>query len=286
LVSNPTQIEQLDEKIDFMRKCKEYGLSVPEFVDSEEKLYSMASDGYFQDRFFFFKPSACSSVFRNSFERIPADLTQIKNFMKSFRDEVFFAQEYIHGTELSANLLSKDGEIVQLNLAHSSPIQVDYDVIQHPKITKWVTDFCSKTNLTGAVCFDFIEDKMGDIYCLECNPRFHSSLVNYIDTKKFERSLLSLFEETQLQFSKPLHPNPNIFTYWFYQEFFRVLTLKRSMMDFFKILVFGYEALWDTSDPIPYIVYHHAQIPVSLVKHILTGEYWECVNFCLGRVMY
>lgn len=287
LVSDPRQIEKLDEKIDFMRMCKDFDLTVPSFVDEDDDIIRLAQDGLFRDRFFFFKPSSCSSLFRNSFERIPENITNLRVFMERFKGETFFAQEFIKGIEWSANLLSKEGKILQLNISHSSPIQVDYDVVNnHRKITKWVTTFCRKLNLTGAVCFDFLEDENGNIFCLECNPRFHSSLVTYNYCPEYERCLLSLLEDVDITFPTPLQAGPNVFSYWLYQELFRVLTFKRSIKDFVSILLHGREALWDGLDPVPFMMLNHVQMSVSLVKHIVSGEYWENVNFCLGRVMY
>lgn len=287
LVSDPNEIEKLDEKIDFMRMCKEFDLSVPSFVDEGEDLIRLAQDGLFKERFFFFKPSACSSTFRNSFERIPENIADLRVFMERFKGETFFAQEFVKGIEWSANLLSKDGKILQLNISHSSPIQVDYDVINnHHKITEWVTTFCRKSDFTGAVCFDFLEDKKGDIFCLECNPRFHSSLVTYNYCPEYERCLLSLLEDVAITFPTPLQADSNIFSYWFYQELFRVLTFKRSIKDFVNILLNQRESLWDGLDPVPFLMLNHVQMSVSLLKHIVNGEYWESVNFCLGRVMY
>ena len=287
LVNEPKQIEKLDEKIEFMRMCKDFGLSVPPFVDNDEDLFRLTQDGYFKKRFFFFKPSACSSVFRNFFERIPDNIADLQVLMKRFKGETFFAQEFIKGVEWSANLLSKDGKIFQLNISSSSSIQVDYDVItnQH-KITEWVTKFCRKFNLSGAVCFDFLEDQNGEIFCLECNPRFHSSLVTYNYCPEYERCLLSLLESVPITFPTPLQAETNVFSYWIYQEIFRVLTFKRRVKDFVGILVRGREALWDGSDPVPFFVLHHVQMVAFLLEHIVTGQYWECVNFCLGRVMY
>lgn len=287
LVTDPNQIEKLDEKIEFMRMCKAFDLSVPSFIDGDEDLMRLAKDGLFKERYFFFKPSACSSTYRNSFERIPDNIADLRVFMERFKEETFFAQEFVKGMEWSANLLSKDGNILQLNISHSSPIQVDYDVINnHHKITEWVTTFCRKSNLTGAVCFDFLENEKGDVFCLECNPRFHSSLVTYNYCPEYERCLLYMLEDATSTFPTPLLADSNVFSYWFYQEFFRVLTFKRSIKDFVVILVSGREALWDGLDPVPFLIMNHVQMSVFLLNHIVGGQYWECVNFCLGRVMY
>ena len=106
LVDDPQQIEKLDEKIEFMRMCKKFGLSVPPFIENEEDLFHLAQDGFFREKFFFLKPSACSSLFRNFFERIPDNVDQLRVFMERFPGETFFAQQFIKGVEWSANLIS------------------------------------------------------------------------------------------------------------------------------------------------------------------------------------
>jgi len=104
--------------------------------------------------------------------------------------------------------------------------------------------------------------------------------------KAFESKKNDFEEDRRLVTVESFEPNKDVFSYWFYQELFRVITFKRSVLEFCKILMSGYEALWDADDPVPYFIYHHFQMIYTLVEYFRTGDLWEEVNFCLGRVMY
>jgi len=324
LASDPQLIASLDNKNSFLELCRGYKLSVPDFIffstfsdknnngtnsnseklsknnngtnSNSEKLsiFDYAESGVFENQYYFLKPSSCSSIYRSSFSRIPSNKKELKTFLQAYQDEHFFANQLVRGKEISANAICSNGVVLLSNLSNSSPIQCDYNVIERPKISKWVESFCKQSNYTGAICFDFIENDQGEIFCLECNPRFHSSLVTFLYHFNLEESLRKAFESKKNDFEEDrrlvtvesFEPNKDVFSYWFYQELFRVITFKRSVLEFCKILMSGYEALWDADDPVPYFIYHHFQMIYTLVEYFRTGDLWEEVNFCLGRVMY
>ena len=47
------------------------------------------------------------------------------------------------------------------------------------------------------------------------------------------------------------------------------------------------DALWDSSDPLPFFLLPHLQIPSQLVARLAQGEAahpWTIVNYCLGQL--
>ena len=64
-----------------------------------------------------------------------------------------------------------------LQIVPSTAILQNYQTIDNPKIEKWIETFVKQTNLSGLLCFDFLEDQAKNVYCIECNPRPHSAIV-------------------------------------------------------------------------------------------------------------
>ena len=47
------------------------------------------------------------------------------------------------------------------------------------------------------------------------------------------------------------------------------------------------DAVWDSSDPLPFFLLPHLQIPSQLVARLAQGEAaqpWTIVNYCLGQL--
>ena len=47
------------------------------------------------------------------------------------------------------------------------------------------------------------------------------------------------------------------------------------------------DAVWDSSDPLPFFLLPHLQIPSQLVARLVQGEAahpWTIVNYCLGQL--
>jgi len=287
LSSDSKLIEELDDKRTFMNKCRSYGLSVPDFIyfqEEEKDIFQLAAEGRFAKEHLFLKAFdsiACPS-FRSNFNRIPSEQNELREYLKDYDLSNFFANQYISGRELVANLMSVNGKVIQLNICSSSPIQMDYDVLDHPKITEWVKSFCRQSNFTGAICFDFLEDAQGEIYCIECNPRIHSAITAYLYDNALARCFQQTMEGDDTATAPMLEPSRGTYVYWLYQEVLRLLSSQRSLKEFLNILESGDEAVWDTSDPLPFFILHHVQMPLSVLQKVVAGDAIETINFCIG----
>ena len=54
-----------------------------------------------------------------------------------------------------------------------------------------------------------------------------------------------------------------------------------------RTLIRGKDAVWDSSDPLPFFLLPHLQIPSQLVSSLAKGEAaqpWTIVNYCLGQL--
>ena len=93
----------------------------------------------------------------------------------------YIAQEFIEGKKLCSFSVARNGKVTafaEYEVLQSIGIgsAIAYKSTQHEVIFKFVSDFVKKHNYTGLISFDYIQVQMGDIYCIECNPRATSGL--------------------------------------------------------------------------------------------------------------
>ncbi|XP_032238485.2 uncharacterized protein LOC116618645 [Nematostella vectensis] len=286
----------LDNKVTFSAKCRELGLPVADFhvVHCVEDLQKLRDEGIFKDSHYFMKPviTVPFTRYRSGFTRIPHDLKAFNNYAEEIRGqltrEAFFVCKFISGPQFLSNALCREGQVLAIQVGPCSSIHIDYDVISHPDIRDWTMRFCSKMNITGFLCFDFIQDSQtGQVYCIECNPRLHSSIVSYGQDPRLASIIQEVLEPGSVQegVSIPLEPaldTPHV--YWLYQEVFRLCSGQIGPGHFVEILWHGREAVWDADDPLPFLMFYTVQLLYPLAKYIVSGNPWERVNPCIGII--
>ena len=47
----------------------------------------------------------------------------------------------------------------------------------------------------------------------------------------------------------------------------------------------GADAVFDWSDPLPFLVLHHVQIPLLLWRSLLQGKDWVKIDFNIGKLV-
>merc|ERR1712142_1273740 len=97
--------EMLDDKLLFLRRARDTGLTVPEF-------YKIS---YSQDR-------VC-------FTRIPETESDLMSFLKLYEHKIskespYFVSEFIEGKEYTGNVIARDGKIFMYISNPSSPVQI------------------------------------------------------------------------------------------------------------------------------------------------------------------
>ena len=221
----------MDNKIAFAVECQSLGLRVPQFfrINSADELFRLRERGFFERKHFFLKTLDPLSPDRGNFDRIPHEIEEFKEYLKCNRQKVapdtsYYVCEFIKGKEYASNAICRNGTVYAIHVCPSSPIQIDYSVVDKKEIRQWTIEFCKKKQITGVVCFDFIESQQtGEIYCLECNPRLHSSVVSYQYSSELESAIRDALEadvnENIHANTKPISPScatPKI--YWLYNE--------------------------------------------------------------------
>lgn len=282
----------LDNKVLFLKECQELGLQVPYFkeVDSTSEVQEMAKKGLFSKGHYFLKPLMPYSEDRLNFTCIPSSAKEFDKYIACYERKVnsnnpYLIHQFIKGKEFAANAIVVDGCLQVFQVCPCSPMQIDYDVVQHPAIKQWVEEFCKAKQLTGCVCFDFLEDEeTREVYCIECNPRLHSAIVSYDMQPDLERAIRGAMD-TQFQLEVPVQPSPSsTHVYWLYNEIAKVGLFQQGFGEFMQVLHNGKDAVLDASDPMPFFMLNHFQMPVMLIQAIISGKKWSITNYCLGQL--
>ena len=287
----PKQAAILDDKVLFLSECQKLGLPVPYFrlVSNLQDIREISKQGLFSKGHYFLKPLMPYSRDRLNFTQIPGDLEQLEKYLLNFQGKIeknqYFIQQFVKGQEFAANAIVNNGKMQAFHICPCSPMQIDYDVVKHPKIRQWVETFCKAKHVTGFLCFDFLEDGAShEVYCIECNPRLHSSVVSYHMQPTLARAIHGAMEHP-FQLEEAVEPAVNSnHVYWLYNEIAKLGLGQQGIRAFMNTLLFGKEAVWDSSDPLPFFVLNHLQMPIMLLRALISGEMWNVTNYCLGQL--
>lgn len=186
-------------------------------------------------------------------------------------------QELLVGQEYCTHSTVRDGEITLHCCCASSAFQVNYDHVEKPEIEAWVRRLVGALGLTGQVSFDVIEAADGTPYAIECNPRTHSAITQFGDDPDVAAAYLG--ERTGV-----LRPSGRP-TYWLYHEVWRALCAPRSLPERVATLRRGRDAILDRSDPLPFLLVHHLQIPWLLLGNLVAGRPWVRIDFNIGKLV-
>lgn len=285
----------LDDKLLFLQRAREGGLAVPEYykISSAQDVLDLYRKRVLNKKHFFLKPLSPYSKDRVCFTRIPKTENDLISFMKSYEHKItketpYFVSEFIEGNEYTGNVIAREGKIYMYVSNPSSPMQIDYeDASNKAEIFSWVKSFVSQNNLSGSLCFDFIEEKLtGRMLAIECNPRLHSSIV-LMDTRN-EAAAAAIYkamegnnEVSEDEIAVPDPEQKHIF--WFHNEIGKLLG-ESSLFQVLTTLYHGRDAVWDIHDILPFFVLPHLQIPTLLWDKIVRGGDWDIVNYCLGQL--
>ncbi|MEM9274727.1 MAG: ATP-grasp enzyme [Cyanobacteria bacterium P01_F01_bin.143] len=276
-----TQI--LDDKFALCDKARALGLSAPKafLITDPQQILDFDFSG---DRSkYLLKSISYNSVSRLDMTKLPfpgmADY--IKNLPIS-EENPWTMQEFITGQEYCTHSTVRNGKIRLHCCSKSSPFQVNYEHVEHREIYAWVEKFVRELNLTGQISFDFIQAEDGTVYPIECNPRTHSAITMFYNHPGLADAYLKDGANKPiipLQNSKP--------TYWLYHEIWR-LTGISSISDFqawLQKIVKGTDAIFQVSDPLPFLTVPHWQITLLLLENLRKLKGWVKIDFNIGKLV-
>jgi predicted ATP-grasp superfamily ATP-dependent carboligase len=285
----PSQIELLDDKLQFSQIAETLGLAVPKsflITDPEEVVHFDFSR---ERRSYIIKSIAYDSIRRLDLTRLPARTSEeTAAFARSLpisKSNPWIMQEFIPGQEYCTHGTLRDGELRVHCCCESSAFQINYDNVDKPEIEAWIKTFGAGLGITGQASFDFIEaDDDGTVYAIECNPRTHSAITMFYGDPRIAAAYLDTAAS-----DAPIRPlTGSRPTYWIYHEIWRLLTQVRSgriVIDRLRTIARGRDAVFDWRDPLPFLMLHHVHVPLLLARDLFERRGWVRIDFNIGKLV-
>ncbi len=282
---DPDVTRMLDDKFAFCQQAHALGLSAPKvflITDPQQVLdFDFASDG----SQYILKSIPYDSVHRLDLTRLPCtDMATYVSGLPISKDKPWIMQEFIRGQEYCTHSTVRQGQVRLHGCSQSSPFQVNYHHVHQPVIYEWVRTFVEQLQLTGQISFDFIVTEAGTVYPLECNPRTHTAITMFHDHPQLAEAYLES-KTKDWSVIEPLPTSPP--TYWLYHELWRLTQIRswRDLKMWLQTLKQGTDAIFHPDDPLPFLMVHHWQIPLLLLKSLRQLKGWIRIDFNIGKLV-
>ncbi|KJH71176.1 ATP-grasp domain-containing protein [Aliterella atlantica] len=279
--------KMLDDKFAFAQRARSFSLSVPKsfLITNPEQVLNF--DFTNEKNKYILKSIPYDQVRRLDLTKLPCDTqSQTAAFVKSLpisEENPWIMQEFIPGKEYCTHSTVRDGETRMYCCCESSAFQVNYENVDKPKIMEWTSHFAKELGRTGQLSFDFIEAEDGTPYAIECNPRTHSAITMFYNHSGVADAYLD-----KKPLAEPLQPLPNSKpTYWLYHELWRLNEIRSSkqLQTWVRNILQGKDAIFELSDPLPFLMVHHWQIPLLLLDNLRRLKGWIRIDFNIGELI-
>lgn len=235
---------RLHNKRDFISWAKDLGLAVPETYE----LGDPSAAAFAKSHDVVIKPIySCSGRgvdYAKAGQPLPASLG----------DEKYIVQQKIDGALLSTFAISHRGSLL-VNVIYraavlSGTVAVCFERLDDVRpVADWIAAFVKKTNYSGFISFDFIVDRSGKAFAIECNPRVTSG-VHFVHPGDLASAIADPAN------TPPVRLRDNRFM----QQFYPCLTeTQLSFFDWpkfksnFRYLRSARDVSWDARDPLPFL---------------------------------
>lgn len=279
--------KMLDDKYAFTETARSLKLAVPNAYKITDPQQVINFDFSQASRQYILKSIPYDSVLRLDLTKLPGDTPEATAaFVQSLpisEARPWVMQEFIPGQEYCAHSTVRNGDISLYCCSNSSAFQVNYANIQQPEILQWVSSFVKALNLTGQASFDFIQAEDGTLYAIECNPRIHTAITMFYNHPQVADAYFgNIGQDTPIQ---PLPESKPV--YWLYHELWRLNEIRSlpQLAIWLKNIWRGKDAIFDLNDPLPFLMVHHWQIPLLLLKTLRKGKNWLRINFHTGKIV-
>lgn len=190
LTSDFALLQQLHHKFHFAEFTKGFDLNAPEsfLVRNSSELKTILN----QDRDWVVKPAFSRFATHTYIKPTESEL----NSILPTTNYPWVVQQFISGKEHCSYSLIKQSQVISHAVYHpkyrvGKGSGIYFEVTQPTEILEFVKAFAAKTRFTGQLAFDFIVDKNGKFFVLECNPRATSGIHLFNDQPK---ALTKIFE--------------------------------------------------------------------------------------------
>lgn len=283
---SPEMTQLLDNKFRLCETARALGLSAPKsfLITSPQQIldFDFARDG----SQYILKSIHYNSVTRLDLTKLPfAGMADYVNRLPISQANPWIMQEFIAGQEYCTHSTVRAGKIRLHCCSKSSAFQVNYQQVEQPQILSWVETFVRALNLTGQISFDFIQAADGKIYPIECNPRTHSAITMFYNHPGIAAAYLEDNQDAQTEMLLPL-PNSKP-TYWLYHEIWRLNELRSGadLQRWAQKLLQGKDAIFQLSDPLPFLTVPHWQITLLLLQNLRRLKDWVRIDFNIGKLV-
>jgi hypothetical protein len=281
--ADPDMVQQLDDKYEFSVAAASLGLSVPDSYRITDPQQVVDFDFRNREWKYILKSLAYDPVRRLDLTELPRDTPrETATFVHSLpisEENPWIMQAFIPGQEYCTHSTVRDGNLQLHCCCKSSAFQINYEMVDKPEIEAWVKKFVGALKLTGQISLDFIQADDGRVYAIECNPRTHSAITMFYDHPDVARAYLESGVPT-VQPRESSRP-----TYWLYHEAWRLVTHPLTIAQRLRVISRGKDAIFDWSDPLPFLMVHHAQIPWLLMDNLRHLKGWIRVDFNIGKLV-
>ena len=280
---DPEMVKKLDDKYEFSIAAASLGLSVPDSYRITQPQQVLNFNFSEQAQKYILKSIPYDSVRRLKLTQLPCDTPKdTAAFVEELpisESNPWIMQAFIPGQEYCTHSTVRNGELQLHCCCESSAFQVNYEMVNNPVIEAWVRQFVGGLKLTGQVSFDFIQAEDGQIYAIECNPRTHSAITMFYSHADVARAYL----ESDFPVIQPAESSRP--TYWLYHEIWRLVTNPMQIGQRLRVIFGGKDAIFDWSDPLPFLMVHHAQIPWLLLGNLRRLKDWIRIDFNIGKLV-
>jgi hypothetical protein len=280
---DPDTIRAVDDKSAFAATATELGLPVPDSHRIDDPHQVAAFDFAAREHPYILKSIPYDPVHRLDLTPLPRDTpaaTARFALSKPISEATpWVLQAFVEGREYCTHSTVRDGHLQVHCCCESSAFQVNYEMVDKPAIEAWVARFARELRLTGQFSFDFIEAADRSLYAIECNPRTHSAITMFYD----HPGLAQAYLETGVPTITPLPSSRP--TYWLYHELWRMVSSPSTARERLRVIARGKEAIFDRTDPLPFLMVHHLQIPWLLATNLVRGKDWIRIDFNIGKLV-
>lgn len=171
------KLSTLHNKVSFQEYAKENGLSYIKTYLLKTKSDFIKIQNNLKESRYVVKP-----VYSRFGDKAELDIA-LKDIPEKLNPDLFpwALQEYIEGQEYCTYALCYQGQVkfqscYKPNYRAGQGSSIYFTHVIHPEINKQIQHFIKEINYTGQIGFDFIEQKDGKVFVLECNPRCTSGV--------------------------------------------------------------------------------------------------------------
>ncbi len=164
------------------------------------------------------------------------------------------------------------GHVVYRGTLMSGTVAAAFERVEAPAVDSWVKRFVSRTDWSGFVAFDFIDDEHGAPCAIECNPRLTSG-VHFFEPETLAQALLTPDAmDTVIRFrrTRRLHQFYTSLT-----EMQSALFKPRRWRECFDIIRTHTDVTWQWRDPLPFLLMTPLTLPIisrSILGRMSLGD--------------